>query len=146
LDWVKGDWLGYFFSGLEDCCIAAPVILINAYMESKFVLAIVSDLFFVVKIGDAAKRAGLSVTFISDLERAMEKVKERPVMVLIDLNNDRAEPVELVTRLKGSGIPMIGYLSHVQVDLKKKVEEAGCDRVLARSTVSEKLGEIFAGL
>lgn len=119
-------------------------------MDDKFVLAVVSDLFFVVKIGDAAKRQGLKAVFVSDLARALEKAKDSPAMVLVDLNNDRAEPLEFVKQLKSAeqtkNIPAVGYLSHVQVDLKKKAEEAGYDRVLARSTVSEKLGEIFGGV
>lgn len=114
------------------------------------VLAIVSDLFFAVKIGDAAKRAGLSIKFTSDPVLAIEKARESPSVIVIDLNNDRAQPVDLVRTLKAApetrDIPLVGYLSHVHVDLKVKAEEAGCDRVLARSALDGRLNEIFAAI
>jgi CheY-like chemotaxis protein len=115
---------------------------------STNVLAIVSDLFFVVKIGDAAKRAGLNVHFTSDCAVAVEKAREGPCLILIDLNNDRAQPIDLVRTLKATAetkdIPVVGYLSHVHVELKKKAEEAGCDRVLARSALADQLNHVFA--
>lgn len=116
-------------------------------MPPPFVLAVVSDLFFVVKIGDAAKRAGFTAKFISNGELALEKAKEKPALILIDLNNDVAQPFQLITDLKADAetkaIPMIGYVSHVQVELEKKAEEAGCDRVLARSALSQNLNQLF---
>jgi CheY-like chemotaxis protein len=112
------------------------------------VLAIVSDLFFVVKIGDAAKRAGRSVQFTSDPSLALEKARQAPALILIDLNNDRAQPIDLVRTLKSTpetrDVPVIGYLSHVHVELKKKAEEAGCNRVLARSALDGQLSKLFA--
>lgn len=111
------------------------------------VLAIVSDLFFVVKIGDAVKRAGKNVQFTSDPALALEKALAGPSMIVIDLNNDRAQPVDLIRTLKArpetKDIPMVGYLSHVHVELKKKAEEAGCDRVLARSALDGELRKMF---
>ena len=112
------------------------------------VLAIVSDLFFVVKIGDAAKRAGRSVQFTSDPSLALEKARQAPALILIDLNNDRAQPIDLVRTLKSTpetkDVPVIGYLSHVHVELKKKAEEAGCNQVLARSALDGRLSKLFA--
>lgn len=111
------------------------------------VLAIVSDLFFVVKIGDAVKRAGKAVHFTSDQALALARAQEGPSLILIDLNNDRAQPVDLIRTLKATpetkDIPLVGYLSHVHIELKRKAEEAGCDRVLARSALDGALKEMF---
>ena len=38
-----------------------------------------------------------------------------------------------------SAIPTVGYVSHVQADLKRGAQEAGCDTVLARSALSQNL-------
>ncbi len=114
-------------------------------METKRVIAVVSDLMFVVKIGDAAKRAGVAVKFVSDAPRVLE-MAEGAALVLIDLNNDKAQPLELVRELKARRLPVIGYLSHVQLDLKRQAEEAGCDRVIARSTLSDRINEIMSSL
>jgi PleD family two-component response regulator len=63
------------------------------------------------------------------------------------LNFEPADPLSLITQLKGQpqtkGISLIGYLSHVQGELKLKAQEAGCDMVLARSAFSQNLPQIF---
>jgi PleD family two-component response regulator len=111
--------------------------------ENKKVLAVVSDLFFSVKIGDAAKRAGMPVEFVKDQKELIAKAKDKPTLIIFDLNFDDVQPLKLITKLKTGadfkGISLIGYLSHVQGDLKLKAQEAGCDMVMARSAFSQNL-------
>ena len=113
----------------------------------KRVLAVVSDLFFSVKLSEAAKRCGLSLEFVKDSEEVLEKAKEKPTLIVFDLNFDAVEPVKLIATLKGhthtKGISLLGYLSHVQAELKQSAQEAGCDMVLARSAFSQNLTQIF---
>ena len=115
--------------------------------EPKRVLAVVSDLFFSVKLTEAAKRAGLALEFVKDAEEVMDKAQSRPSLIIFDLNYDAVSPVQLIERLKASaetrGISLIGYLSHVQADLKLQAQEAGCDMVLARSAFSQNMPLIF---
>ncbi len=115
--------------------------------EPKKVLAVMSDLFFSVKINDAAKRAGMSVEFVKDAEDVVEKAKARPALIIFDLNFDSVDPVSLIGRLKRNselkGTSLIGFLSHVQGELKQKAQEAGCDMVMARSAFSQNLPLIF---
>ena len=113
--------------------------------ESKRVLAVLSDLFFSVKLMDAAKRSGLALELVKDPALVLEKARQRPA--LIDLNFESAEPLKLVATLKGAaetkGISLIGYLSHVQGELKQQAHEAGCDMVMARSAFSQNIPQIF---
>jgi CheY-like chemotaxis protein len=109
-----------------------------------WILAVVSDLMFTVKIQDAAKRAGAQITFVASHLRALERLKDKPALVILDLNFELAEPIQLISQTTAAGIPSLGYLSHVQADLKRKAEEAGCDSVVARSTFSQKLPELIA--
>ena len=109
-----------------------------------WILAVVSDLMFTVKIQDAAKRAGAQITFVASHLRALEKLKENPALVILDLNFELAEPVTLIPHIKAAGVTSLGYLSHVQTELKRKAEEAGIDSVVARSTFSQKLPELIA--
>jgi len=113
----------------------------------KRVLAVVSDLFFSVKLTDAAKRNGLALEFVKDGKEVIEKAKERPSLIIFDLNFDAVQPLKLITKLKGNSetkpISLIGYLSHVQGELKLKAQEAGCDMVMARSAFSQNLPLIF---
>jgi len=116
--------------------------------EPKKVLAVVSDLFFSVKLSDAAKRNGLALEFIKEPKEVLHKAAEsQPSLIVLDLNFEDAQPLELIERLKSKaetkGISLIGYLSHVQGELKVQAQDAGCDMVLARSAFSQNLPQIF---
>lgn len=115
--------------------------------EPKKILAVLGDLFFSVKITEAAKRAGMAVEFVKDPDAVVEKAKDKPALIIFDLNFAAAEPLKLISRLKGQsnmrGTSMIGYLSHVQGELKQKALEAGFDMVLARSAFSQNLPQIL---
>jgi PleD family two-component response regulator len=114
---------------------------------NKKVLAVVSDLFFSVKINDAAKRAGMSVEFIKDEHEVLAKAHAHPTLIIFDLNFESVNPLEIIAKLKGNAelkdISVIGYLSHVQGELKQKAHETGCDMVLARSAFSQNLQQIL---
>src|SRR5947209_12096529 len=103
--------------------------------EPKRVLAVVNDLFFSVKITDAAKRSGMDLEFVKDQAQVLEKAKTKPSLIILDLNFDAVEPLGLIGTLKQTpdtkGISVIGYLSHIQAELKVQAQEAGCDMVLA---------------
>jgi len=115
--------------------------------EPKRVLAVVSDLFFSVKLTEAAKRAGMSLEFVKEPADVIEKAKSRPQLIVFDLNFESADPLSLIGKLKGSAetksISLIGYLSHIQGELKQQAQEAGCDMVMARSAFSQNLSQIF---
>lgn len=115
--------------------------------EPKKILAVVSDLFFSVKINDAAKRAGMAVEFVKDAKEVIEKAKSKPAMIIFDLNFEAVQPLTLIGKLKENGnlrgTSLIGYLSHVQGELKMAAQEAGCDMVMARSAFSQNLPLIF---
>jgi PleD family two-component response regulator len=114
---------------------------------SKKVLAVLSDLFFSVKINDAAKRAGLLVEFVKDHDEVLAKAKSHPTLIIFDLNFESVDPLGVIAKLKSNaelkGISVIGFLSHVQGELKQKAHETGCDMVLARSAFSQNLPQIL---
>jgi CheY-like chemotaxis protein len=115
--------------------------------SKKKIVAAVSDLLFTVKINDAARKAGLAVDFVKSEKDLLEKAGEQPVAIILDLNYEAVHPLRLITRLKGStqfkNISLIGYLSHVQGELKRQAHEAGCDIVMTRSAFSQNLPQIL---
>jgi PleD family two-component response regulator len=115
--------------------------------EPKRVLAVVNDLFFSVKISEAAKRNGLALEFVKESGEVLEKAKGKPSLIVFDLNFDAVDPLELITKLKASAetksVSLLGYLSHLQSELKVKAQDAGCDMVLARSAFSQNMLMIF---
>jgi len=115
--------------------------------QEKRVLAVVNDLFFAVKLTDAAKRSGLALEFVKDSGQVLEKAAAKPSLIVFDLNFDAVNPLDLIEKLKADtetkGVNLIGYLSHVQGELKQAAQEAGCDMVMARSAFSSNLFQIF---
>jgi hypothetical protein len=91
-------------------------------------LVAVSDLFFTVKILDAAKRSHMQAEMVKTSEELMEKAKSGPAL--------KKQP-----ETKDTG--MIAFVSHVQAELKKEAHDAGCDMVLARSAFSQNLDQIL---
>ena len=116
-------------------------------MSIKKVLAVVEDLFFTVKINESAKRAGLPVAFVKSQRDALDQAAEHPSLIILDLNFEAVNPVELIRTIKAdptlAKIQLIGYVSHVQGDLKQAAQEAGCDMVLARSAFSQNLLQLM---
>lgn len=115
--------------------------------DNKKILAVMSDLFFSVKISDAAKRAGMVVEFVKEEKELLTKAKSKPTLIIFDLNFESIEPLKLIAKIKNSAelknISIIGFLSHVQGELKQKAHETGCDMVLARSAFSQNLPQIL---
>jgi PleD family two-component response regulator len=114
----------------------------------KKILAVVEDLMFTVKIADAAKRAGLDVEFVKSERDVIEKAThEKPLLIILDLNFNAVEPLKLISKVKSDGemkqISVIGYLSHVQGELKQQAQEAGANIVMARSAFSQNLQQIL---
>lgn len=116
-------------------------------LEKKKILAVVDDLLFTVKINDAAKRVGLDAEFLKSEQDVLEKAKEKPLLIILDLNANSVNTLKLAQKLKANGdnkgISVIGFLSHVQGELKLKAQEAGMNMVMARSAFSQNLQQIL---
>jgi CheY-like chemotaxis protein len=114
----------------------------------KIILAVVSDLFFSAKINEAAKRAGVMLEYVTTSDKLVERAGANPDLIIFDLNFDAVHPVELIAKLKADPvlkqIKLLGYLSHVQAELKLRALEAGCDEVLPRSAFSMNLPQILS--
>lgn len=111
----------------------------------------VEDLFFFAKIQETAKKLGIKVGFLKNDKDSLAPIleapeNERPSLIVFDLNNTAAKPLTLIpklrTKLKKS-TSIIGFLSHLQSDLKAKAVEAGCDMVMPRSAFSQNLPNLM---
>ena len=114
------------------------------------IFAFVDDLFFLAKIQETARKLNVKVEFVKTdadiLERLARNGEEKPSLIIFDLNNVGAKPLATVPKLKRElkkGTTIIGFLSHVQGDLKQKASEAGCDMVLPRSAFSQNLPQLL---
>jgi CheY-like chemotaxis protein len=112
------------------------------------VLVAVDDLFFSSKISETAKHLGIPLVFARSQDEVIARaLTEKPALLIVDLNSTRCQPVETILQIKEDAdlrhIPVVGFLSHVQADLKVRATMAGCDRVLPRSVFTTHLPEIL---
>jgi len=114
------------------------------------IFAFIEDLFFLAKIQETARKLNVKVEFVKNdkdlMERMQQNGEEKPSLIIFDLNNANAKPLTLIPKLKSKlkkGTSIIGFLSHVQGDLKQKAHEVGCDMVLPRSAFSQNLPQLL---
>jgi CheY-like chemotaxis protein len=110
------------------------------------VVCFIDDLFFLAKIQEVARKLGIKVEFAKAEKEVIDRLtsdeEEKPSLIIFDLNNVNAKPLTVIPKLKSKlkkQTSIVGFLSHVQGDLKVKAQEAGCDMVVPRSAFSQNL-------
>ena len=97
--------------------------------SKKKIVAVLEDLMFTVKINEAARKAGLPVEFVKSEEDVLDRAAANPTAIIFDLNCHSVNPLQVIGRLRENGdfkgVSLIGYLSHVQGELKRQAHEAG---------------------
>ncbi len=111
----------------------------------------IEDLFITAKINETARKLGVKVGFMKNEKDviaellALEELS-RPGLIVFDLNNANAKPLTLIPKLKAKfkrSTSIVGFLSHLQGDLKAKATEAGCDTVMPRAAFSQNLPNLL---
>ncbi len=115
---------------------------------SNKILLAVSDLFFAARIRNTAAQLGLEALPIGASEKVSKAVgRELPRLLIVDLDDARFDAIrsieEIKTTLSTRSIRILGFLSHVQTELREAAVRAGCDRVLPRSTFTQSLAQIL---
>lgn len=116
---------------------------------TDYVVAAVTDLFFTTRLRAAANDVPTVLDFASDLEEVRTRLERRtPRLVLVDLNArdfDAVEVVRAVSESEGDDVPVVGFFSHVDTELKQRAEEAGCTEVLPRRAFVQRIPDLLAG-
>ena len=114
------------------------------------IFAFVDDLFFLAKIQETARKINVKVEFVKTDKELQEKMgqngHDKPSLIIFDLNHSSAKPLTMIPKLKAKlkkATNIIGFVSHVQGDLKMKAQEAGCDMVVPRSAFSQNLPQLL---
>ncbi len=111
----------------------------------------IEDLFFQAKIQETSRKLGVKVEFVKGDKEVVERLMdlpeaERPALLVFDLNNLNAKPMTLIPKFKTKfkkATSIVGFLSHLQGDLKVKAIEVGCDTVMPRSAFSQGLPNLL---
>jgi len=111
----------------------------------------IEDLFLTAKINETARKLGVKVAFVKNDKDALSELtsgedENKPSLIVFDLNNANAKPLTTIPKLKAKlkrTASIIGFLSHLQGDLKAKAVEAGCDVVMPRAAFSQTLPNLL---
>ena len=144
----QGNGHGAYYNDTPSPRGVAPTIAADAPTKIFF---FIEDLFFLAKIQEASRKLGVKVEFVKGDKDVISRISDaaeadRPALLVFDLNNAAAKPLTLIPKLKAKlkkSTSIIGFLSHLQGDLKLKATEAGCDSVMPRSAFSQSLPNLL---
>jgi CheY-like chemotaxis protein len=117
----------------------------------RTVVAVVADMIFASKIRATAQAIEVDVSFPRTKERAIADSQEKtPELIVVDLQNEKIDALEFAREMKADEqlrrIHLLGFLSHVEVELRNEALKAGYDRVVPRSEFSRDLAKILQSL
>jgi hypothetical protein len=110
--------------------------------EEKRVICLVRDLLFYSKIRAVAASAGVVLTSVRNPAKL---VGETGAGLIVDLNQPEALGAAAAWG-RTAGRPVVGFVSHVDVDTINAARAAGIHRVLARSQFEANLQGILREL
>ena len=130
---------------------AQPTAVAVRHDAPTRIFCFIEDLFFQAKIIETSKKLGIKVEFVKGDKESVAKLTDvaeadRPTLVVFDLNNVNAKPLTLIPKIKTKlkkATSIVGFLNHLQGDLKLKAVEAGCDSVMPRSAFSQTLPNLL---
>jgi hypothetical protein len=129
---------------------SAPPVPVREDAPTR-IFCFIEDLFFQAKIQETSRKLGIKVEFIKGDKESVARLLdlpegEKPALLVFDLNNLNAKPMTLIPKLKTKlkkATSIVGFLNHLQGDLKLKAVEAGCDTVMPRSAFSQSLPNLL---
>jgi len=133
-----------------DVYSAPPAAPVRADASTR-IFCFIEDLFFQAKIQETSRKLGIKVEFIKGDKDSVQRLLdlpdgEKPTLLVFDLNNLNAKPMTLIPKFKAKlkkATSIVGFLNHLQGDLKAKAVEAGCDTVMPRSAFSQSLPNLL---
>src|SRR5436190_13595855 len=96
------------------------------------IAAIVPDLFFASKVKETLTAAGHEVTLVTGEAPAAD-------LLIVDLDAAGAAAAP-------EGVPRLGFYSHVEVDTRRRAEEAGYELVVPRSRMAREMPALVASV
>src|SRR5215216_573133 len=102
------------------------------------IVAVLDDLFFSIKIRNAAKLLGTQIYFERAPEAVLETIRTKaPRLVIFDLDSVKMRPLDALAAMKAdpglADVATLGFVSHVRADMIAAARGAGIGQVLARS-------------
>ena len=118
-------------------------------MQQPTVLVIVDDLFFLTKIQTTLKHLELMGQVITQRVTLQDYVRTAvtPALVIVDLTLRTDDAVAVIRTIRaterGAPMPILAFGAHVAVETRQQALQAGADRVVAKSELSNHLPDLI---
>ena len=101
------------------------------------VVAVVKDLFFVARIRETARLAGVPLTFARTTEEITTALARAPRFVLLDLTAG-LDYDAILGAAEAAGVPILGFTTHA---LARQTQpwHGRCERVVTKETLTAEL-------
>jgi hypothetical protein len=105
------------------------------------VVAVVKDLFFVARIRETARLAGVTVSFARTPDEVEQAASRSPRFALLDLTSD-LDYEGILSRLAQARVPVLAFTTHA---LARQTQpwHARCRRVVTKETLTQELGRFL---
>jgi CheY-like chemotaxis protein len=118
--------------------------------QTQQIVALVNDLFFMLKIEDTAKHLGWAIRFASTVPECLARVQEaQPALLIADLTIDGEDFAALFDQLHVSPyramMPILGYTTHADWKRTGPLHER-CTRVVTKDMLSRSLPALMQQL
>lgn len=109
---------------------------------SDTIVLIVDDLMFLPKLENGLRHLGYEPIAATDESRLTRALFKSPVLIIVDLFSkgfDWPALISLAKKSKAGPVPILGFGPHVDLKLREKALQAGCDAVVGRGAIASNL-------
>lgn len=115
-------------------------------MPAKTIAVIVSDLMFQSRLREQVTALDYEIAVADTPDAVDEALAAGPALVILDLHIAGIDWRQAVAMAKERDAPVLAFGRHTEAELLRSAREAGCDRVVPRSTLVQELPELVKEL
>ncbi len=101
---------------------------------------------FQSRLRTQARALGYEMAIADSLELVRAGLEDSPSLLVIDLHVAGLDWTQAVEAAKKSSVPVLAFGRHTEPQLLRSAREAGCSRVVPRSTFVEQLPQLIEEL
>ncbi len=110
------------------------------------ILVIVTDLMFQSRLREHVSAMGSEVVVGDTLAAVREALTERTALAVLDLHVNGVDWRQAAELANEAGVPVLAFGRHTEGRLLRAAREAGCERVVPRSTLVAELPQLIEEL
>ena len=111
--------------------------------ETKKVLLLEKDLFFIVKVRDTLSHAGYETQVARSAEDFARKLAANaPALAIVHTGLAGVDWEQVISEAKAAQVPTLAFGSHIDLEAQQAARRAGADRVIANSKLANNLPAI----